>query len=111
MRMICPNCSAQYEVDKSVIPDGGRDVQCSNCGHTWFQSHQDLENQPSAEVTAAPPDEAPDEASGTAQEPQHEASAETSTGASTKADEKPDAAPSSEPDDAPPPADEPAKTD
>ncbi len=37
MRLICPNCDAQYEVDESVIPDQGRDVQCSNCGHTWFQ--------------------------------------------------------------------------
>jgi len=45
MRLICPNCGAQYEVDASVIPDGGRDVQCSNCGHTWFQrpANQDRE--------------------------------------------------------------------
>jgi predicted Zn finger-like uncharacterized protein len=37
MRLICPNCGAQYEVDDKVIPETGRDVQCSNCGHTWFQ--------------------------------------------------------------------------
>ena len=37
MRLVCPNCSAQYEIDGSMIPDGGRDVQCSNCGHTWFE--------------------------------------------------------------------------
>ncbi len=37
MRLICPSCGAQYEVDESVIPDSGRDVQCSNCGHAWFQ--------------------------------------------------------------------------
>lgn len=37
MRLICPNCSAQYEIDASMIPDEGRDVQCSNCGHTWFE--------------------------------------------------------------------------
>jgi len=37
MRLICPNCGAQYEVDAQVIPESGRDVQCSNCGHTWFQ--------------------------------------------------------------------------
>jgi predicted Zn finger-like uncharacterized protein len=36
MRLICPNCDAQYEVDDGVIPDTGRDVQCSACGHTWF---------------------------------------------------------------------------
>jgi predicted Zn finger-like uncharacterized protein len=36
-RLICPNCGAQYEVDDDVIPAAGRDVQCSNCGHTWFE--------------------------------------------------------------------------
>lgn len=38
MRLICPNCGAQYEVGNDVIPEQGRDVQCSNCGHTWFES-------------------------------------------------------------------------
>lgn len=37
MRLLCPNCDAQYEVDDSVIPKDGRDVQCSSCGQTWFQ--------------------------------------------------------------------------
>ncbi|WP_367153193.1 zinc-ribbon domain-containing protein [Leisingera sp. F5] len=38
MRLTCPNCAAQYEVPEDVIPDEGRDVQCSNCGQTWFQA-------------------------------------------------------------------------
>lgn len=37
MRLTCSNCEAQYEVDGAVIPVEGRDVQCSNCGHTWLQ--------------------------------------------------------------------------
>ncbi len=37
MRLVCPNCDAQYEVDDAAIPEEGRDVQCSNCGHAWFQ--------------------------------------------------------------------------
>lgn len=37
MRLVCPNCGAQYEVDDRVMPEGGRDVQCSACGHAWFQ--------------------------------------------------------------------------
>jgi predicted Zn finger-like uncharacterized protein len=37
MRLICPNCGAQYEVPDDVIPEAGRDVQCSNCGSTWFE--------------------------------------------------------------------------
>jgi predicted Zn finger-like uncharacterized protein len=37
MRLSCPNCDAEYEVDDSAIPAEGRDVQCSNCATTWFQ--------------------------------------------------------------------------
>jgi len=37
MRLICPNCDAEYEVDEAAIPDEGRDVLCSACGHSWFQ--------------------------------------------------------------------------
>jgi len=37
MRLVCPNCGAQYEVPAEVISSEGRDVQCSNCGITWFQ--------------------------------------------------------------------------
>lgn len=52
MRLICPNCSAQYEVDDAVIPDQGRDVQCSNCGHTWFQASPNapVEDEPEPEI-------------------------------------------------------------
>lgn len=49
MRLICPNCDAQYEIDDHAIPIEGRDVQCSACGHTWYQRHPD----------ADPPEEAP----------------------------------------------------
>ena len=38
MRIICPNCDAQYEVPDDAIPDEGRDVQCSNCGMTWMET-------------------------------------------------------------------------
>jgi predicted Zn finger-like uncharacterized protein len=44
MRLICPNCGAQYEVDAKVIPSTGRDVQCSNCGHTWFQRPAEVDS-------------------------------------------------------------------
>ncbi|WOI55392.1 MJ0042-type zinc finger domain-containing protein [Palleronia sp. LCG004] len=36
MRLTCPNCAAQYEIDASLIPIDGREVQCANCSHTWF---------------------------------------------------------------------------
>ncbi|MBM2577441.1 zinc-ribbon domain-containing protein [Jannaschia sp. Os4] len=37
MRLICPDCGAQYEIAAEMIPPEGRDVQCSNCATTWFQ--------------------------------------------------------------------------
>lgn len=72
MRLICPNCGAQYEVTADVIPAAGRDVQCSNCGHTWFETPgaseaaeaeaQKLAAQKAApDEVAAAPDDAPEE--------------------------------------------------
>lgn len=59
MRLICPNCDAQYEVVDDVIPAEGRDVQCSNCGQTWFQHHPD--HPPEVEEPEeATPDPQPD---------------------------------------------------
>lgn len=56
MRLICPNCDAQYEVDDSAIPKGGRDVQCSSCGKTWFQkSAAQLDDGDTAETFAPTP--------------------------------------------------------
>lgn len=37
MRLVCPSCEAKYEVPDDAIPETGRDVQCANCGHAWFQ--------------------------------------------------------------------------
>jgi len=62
MRLVCPNCDAQYEVDDALIPAGGRDVQCSNCGHTWFQRaagepepEPEVEEQAEEEIGAEAP--------------------------------------------------------
>ncbi|WP_128253233.1 zinc-ribbon domain-containing protein [Falsirhodobacter deserti] len=37
MRISCAECGAQYEVEATAIPDEGREVQCSACGHKWLQ--------------------------------------------------------------------------
>lgn len=69
MRLICPNCDAQYDVADDVIPEGGRDVQCSSCAHTWFQTDKPIvagrapediaETSEPAEVPAPVPPAAP----------------------------------------------------
>lgn len=62
MRLVCPNCDAEYEVDASAIPEMGRDVQCSNCGHAWFQMSPRVEAEMEAESALfdAPPALPPD---------------------------------------------------
>jgi predicted Zn finger-like uncharacterized protein len=55
MRLICPKCDAEYEVEAAAIPETGRDVQCSNCGHGWYQ----MPVEPSALLSAADDDLAP----------------------------------------------------
>ncbi|MFD1913298.1 zinc-ribbon domain-containing protein [Halodurantibacterium flavum] len=42
MRLICPNCTAQYEVEENAVPPQGRDVVCSACGHGWFHTGAQL---------------------------------------------------------------------
>lgn len=56
MRIICPNCSVQYEIADDLIPSNGREVQCSNCGRTWYQD--------GASVVPAAGSPAPDDAGG-----------------------------------------------
>lgn len=50
MRLQCPNCDAEYEVDDAAIPASGRDVQCSACGHAWFQEHPRVKAEAEEEV-------------------------------------------------------------
>ncbi|MDU8926141.1 zinc-ribbon domain-containing protein [Alisedimentitalea sp. MJ-SS2] len=71
MRLICPNCGAQYEVPDDVIPEMGRDVQCSNCGDTWFQKHPSQDRE-LAEDLGRPLDDAhwEEEAEGPVAEPE-----------------------------------------
>ncbi len=80
MRLTCPNCEAQYEVPDEVIPTSGRDVQCSNCGDTWFEHHPDhppAEAEPEEDQTwdasQEPADSEPDVEPETHSEPESDA--------------------------------------
>ncbi|MEO9824719.1 MAG: zinc-ribbon domain-containing protein [Paracoccaceae bacterium] len=91
MRLICPNCSAQYEIDVTLIPDEGRDVQCSNCGHTWFElpppaQADGASNMPEDAPEPEPEiydDPAPEEEDGDAFEPQEQSTASKAIAAAT----------------------------
>ena len=64
MRLVCPSCEAKYEVPDDAIPDTGRDVQCANCGHAWFQmrprSAAAAETLALTDTVAPPADPVPD---------------------------------------------------
>ena len=32
----CVNCNKNFEVDSSLIPAEGRNIQCGSCNHIWF---------------------------------------------------------------------------
>ncbi|MGR3622744.1 zinc-ribbon domain-containing protein [Pseudophaeobacter sp.] len=97
MRLTCPNCGAQYEVPDDVIPEEGRDVQCSNCGDTWFQ-------QPAGSLgAAATPAGAPPVPEARAQSPE--------AGAETPAEATPEVEFASAPDQADPQISEPVEQD
>ena len=36
MIITCPNCNKQFQINNSLIPDEGRDLQCGSCNHVWF---------------------------------------------------------------------------
>ena len=56
MRLVCPSCDAEYEIARMAIPRSGREVECSNCGHSWFQAFTDLRLD---EAALGAPDELP----------------------------------------------------
>lgn len=80
MRLICPNCEAQYDVADEAIPSGGRDVQCSNCQQTWFQTDKPVvagrelsRSLPKVEVTKAGSNESEDKPIAPAAQPPRKA--------------------------------------
>ena len=36
MEIQCPNCNRSFKIDKSLIPEKGRLLQCGTCSHNWF---------------------------------------------------------------------------
>ena len=44
MRLVCPNCKANYEIPRDAVPISGREVKCDSCGHSWFQTRTKKNN-------------------------------------------------------------------
>ena len=42
----CVNCNKNFEVDYSLIPENGRNIQCGSCNHIWFYRHIDIDRKP-----------------------------------------------------------------
>ncbi|PZX19576.1 putative Zn finger-like uncharacterized protein [Palleronia aestuarii] len=65
MRLTCPECGAMYELDASLIPQHGREVQCSACEARWHAhpdrsaATMDTDPDEDGEEEAAPPAPAP----------------------------------------------------
>ena len=36
MIIACPNCNKKFQIDATLIPEEGRDLQCGSCKHVWF---------------------------------------------------------------------------
>ena len=32
----CPSCHKKFNVESSLIPESGRNIQCGSCNHVWF---------------------------------------------------------------------------
>ncbi len=52
MRITCPSCASEYDIDAAAIGARGRMVRCANCEAEWFQG-------PIGGEEAAPPPPAP----------------------------------------------------
>lgn len=90
MRLVCPSCGAEYEVDDSVIPEAGRDVQCSNCGQAWFQAS--AAQQRAEEAAANVPEDSQDWTEDEGEADESEEVTPSADASDTAVPEQPDAA-------------------
>jgi predicted Zn finger-like uncharacterized protein len=36
MIISCPNCKKKFQINSTLVPEEGRDLQCGSCKHVWF---------------------------------------------------------------------------
>ena len=48
MIICCPNCNKKFQIDSTLLPEEGRDLQCGSCKYIWFYK---AENEISSPLT------------------------------------------------------------
>ena len=48
MIISCPNCKKKFQINVTLVPEEGRDLQCGSCKHVWFYKS---ENEDSSLLT------------------------------------------------------------
>ena len=46
MIITCPNCEKKFQIDPSLLPEKGRDLQCGSCNHAWFYKPENNSEAP-----------------------------------------------------------------
>ena len=44
MIITCPNCEKKFQINTTLIPEKGRDVQCGSCNNVWFYKLENKSN-------------------------------------------------------------------
>ena len=46
MIITCPNCNKKFQIDATLVPEEGRDLQCGSCKHVWFYKAEKKNSSP-----------------------------------------------------------------
>ena len=46
MIVTCPNCKKKFQIDATLIPEEGRDLQCGSCTNVWFYKEDNKNSSP-----------------------------------------------------------------
>ena len=50
MIISCNNCNKKFEVNSTLIPDSGRNIQCGSCEYTWFYKKNLINSEVDKEI-------------------------------------------------------------
>ena len=50
MIIVCTNCNKKFNVESSLIPKSGRNMQCGSCNHIWFYKEKENTSSDSLKI-------------------------------------------------------------